>query len=75
MCSYYNMERPKQSITVTKEMVNNIIDENLEKMDDRNKQAAQILKTGDMMSAVKHMFTHPRTGKPMTYSQMRDLYG
>ena len=69
------METPKQPKTITKEMVNNIIDKNLEKMNDNNKQAAQILKTGDMMSAVKHMFTHPRTGKPMTYSQMRDLYG
>ena len=44
-------------------------------MDDNNKQAAQILKTGDMTSAVKHMFTHPRTGQPMSYSEMRYLYG
>lgn len=69
------METPKQPKIITKEMVNNIIDKNLEKMDDRNKQAAQILKTGDTMSAVKHMFTHPRTGQPMSYSEMRYLYG
>ena len=29
----------------------------------------------EIVEVVKSMFTHPRTGEPLTYSQMRHLYG
>ena len=45
------------------------------KMDDNNKKAIDVMATKGMDAAVKHMFTHPSTGKPMTYSQMRHFYG
>ena len=44
-------------------------------MDVNNKTAANIMNTKGMESAVEHMFKHPKTGKPMTYSEMRYYYG
>ena len=44
-------------------------------MDDNNKKAMKIAKTQGLDAAVKYMFTHPTTGKPMSYSEMRYYYG
>ena len=44
-------------------------------MDDNNKKAMKIVKTQGLDAAVKHMFKHPTTGKPMSYSEMRYYYG
>lgn len=44
-------------------------------MDDKNKKAMKIAKTQGLDAAVKHMFKHPTTGKPMSYSEMRYYYG
>jgi hypothetical protein len=44
-------------------------------MDANNKTAANIMNTKGMEAAVEHMFKHPETGKPMTYSEMRYYYG
>jgi len=44
-------------------------------MDDNNKIAANIMNTKGMDAAVEHMFKHPKTGKPMSYSEMRYYYG
>jgi hypothetical protein len=44
-------------------------------MDVNNKTAANIMNTKGMEAAVEHMFKHPETGKPMTYSEMRYYYG
>ena len=40
-----------------------------------NKTAANIMNTKGMEAAVEHMFKHPETGKPMSYSEMRYYYG
>jgi hypothetical protein len=44
-------------------------------MDDNNKTAAHIMNTKGIDAAVEHMFKHPNTGKPMSYSEMRSFYG
>ena len=44
-------------------------------MDKNNKNAMDILATKGFDAAIEHMFIHPQTGKPMSYSQMRELYG
>lgn len=44
-------------------------------MDVNNKTAANIMNTKGMEAAIEHMFKHPETGKPMTYSEMRYYYG
>lgn len=56
---------------------NNSNDEYLfhEGMDDNNKKAWNILKTKGTDEAIEHMFKHPETGKPLSYSEMRCFYG
>ena len=44
-------------------------------MDDNNKTASNIMNTKGMEAAIEHMFKHPETGKPMSYSEMRYYYG
>lgn len=44
-------------------------------MDDNNKKAMEVAKTQGLDAAVKHMFTHPTTSKPMSYAEMRYYYG
>ena len=46
-----------------------------DKMNDTNKSAMDVMGSQGMKAAVKHMFTDQRTGKPLTYSEMRSLYG
>ena len=52
-----------------------LLDAVMPHMDDNNKKAAEVMKTQGMDAAVKHMFTHPKTGRPLSYSEMRYLYG
>lgn len=56
---------------------NNSSDEYLfyEGMDDNNKKAYNIFKTKGTDKAIEHMFKHPETGKPLSYSEMRSFYG
>lgn len=44
-------------------------------MDDNNKIASNIMNTKGIGAAIEHMFKHPETGKPMSYSEMRYYYG
>ena len=44
-------------------------------MDDNNKTASNIMNTKGTGVAIEHMFKHPETGKPMSYSEMRYYYG
>ena len=44
-------------------------------MDNNNKTASHIMNTKGMEAAIEHMFKHPETGKPMSYSEMRYYYG
>ena len=50
-------------------------------MDDRNKKAFDILADKDktpeqaLKEAAKHMFTDDKTGKPLSYPEMRYRYG
>ena len=44
-------------------------------MDENNKKAMEIMNTQSMEKAVEYMFTHPQTGKPMSYGEMRYFYG
>lgn len=50
-------------------------DVNDTKMDEANKKAIHIMKTEGMEAAVQHMCTDPATGRALTYSEMRKLYG
>ena len=53
----------------------NIPPQIINNMDANNKTAANIMNTKGMEAAVEHMFKHPETGKPMSYSEMRYYYG
>lgn len=44
-------------------------------MDEYNKKALEIGKTKGCDEMVKHMFKHPETGRPLSYSEMRMFYG
>ena len=44
-------------------------------MDSYNKKAMNVLVNKGHNAFVKHCFTHPKTGKPMSYSDMRGFYG
>ena len=50
-----------------------IIDKN--KMDDANRKAIEILEKDGLSAAIKHMFTDKKTGRTLTYGEMRTLYG
>ena len=44
-------------------------------MDERNKAALKVLQTEGTDAAVKHMFTDDKTGRQLSYSEMRSRYG
>ena len=44
-------------------------------MDERNKTAYKVLATKGEAAAVKHMFTDDKTGRQLSYSEMRARYG
>ena len=44
-------------------------------MDENNKQALDVMKNKGMNAAVKHMFTEQKTGRQLSYGEMRMLYG
>lgn len=46
-----------------------------DQMDDNNKKAVEIWTTQGIDKAIEHMFTHPETGDPINYSEMRSMYG
>ena len=56
-------------------VISNIVKNGIDNMDDNNKKACNILATEGASAAVKHMFTDPKTGKPLSYAEMRSLYG
>lgn len=48
---------------------------NVDNMDEANKNAIMVAESQGMESAIQHMFTEPTTGRKMSYSEMRYLYG
>ena len=44
-------------------------------MDDANKAAADVFNTQGEGSFIKHIFTEQSTGRTMSYSEMRSMYG
>ena len=46
-----------------------------DQMDNFNKNATDIMATGNMKKAVEHMFKDEETGKQLTYAEMRSRYG
>ena len=58
-----------------KEDVVNVIQKNIHKMDTHNATAANLISQGNINQAVKDMFTDKKTGEPLSYSEMRWLYG
>ena len=44
-------------------------------MDKRNQTALHVLQTKGPAAAVKHMFTDDKTGRELSYSEMRSRYG
>ena len=44
-------------------------------MDKDNKKALNVMKTEGIDGAVKHMFTDQKTGRQLSYSEMRMRYG
>ena len=51
----------------------------MKEIDNNNKAAIKKLSVGitkeNLKEPIKHMFTHPDTGKPLLYSEMRWIYG
>lgn len=45
------------------------------KMDNLNKDASDIMATGNIEKAIEHMFKDEKTGKQLTYAEMRSRYG
>ena len=68
-------QKPTEIKPTTNGAGKQIIEEFYNDMDNNNKKAMDVMATQGMDAAVKHMFTHPKTGKPMTYGEMRSLYG
>jgi len=66
--------------TRVRNVISNIIDNNIQDMDTNNKRIALIMKDNkndidtNMNNAVKEMF-NDKNGKPISYSEMRDKYG
>jgi len=58
--------------TKTKTKINNNKDLQTE---DINQIAINLLKTKGSKEFIQHVFTHPETGKQLSYSEMRSLYG
>jgi len=44
-------------------------------MDTNNSKIIDIWRTQGTKAAIHNMFTHPETGKPLSYSEMRSFYG
>ena len=44
-------------------------------MDEVNKKAMDVWEEDGMQAAVKHMFTDQKTGRQLSYAEMRSLYG
>ena len=44
-------------------------------MDDANKKAMNVFATKGVDAAIKHMFTDEKTGRKLSYGEMRNLYG
>ena len=62
--------------TITDPLVNSLFGEGAQKnMDKYNRKAAQVMVEKGHSAFIKHCFTHPETGKPMTYAEMRGFYG
>ena len=48
---------------------------NVDNMDEANKNAIKVAESQGMESFIAHMFTEKDTGRKMSYSEMRYLYG
>ena len=46
-----------------------------EVMDDTNKRALKVMVEEGVDAAVKHMFTDQKTGRALSYAEMRSRYG
>lgn len=46
-----------------------------DQMDDANKKAMDVMQKDGPKEAIKHMFTDQKTGRQLSYSEMRYLYG
>lgn len=46
-----------------------------DKMDDINKKGLDVMATEGMDAAIKHMFTDQKTGRQLSYGEMRMRYG
>lgn len=68
-------QKPTETKLTTNEPGKQIVGKFYNDMDSNNQKAMDVMATQGMDAAVKHMFTHPKTGKPMTYGEMRSLYG
>ena len=44
-------------------------------MDKRNTTALHVLETQGSKAAIKHMFTDDKTGRELSYAEMRSRYG
>lgn len=65
-----------ETTTTTNPLVNSLFGEESQKhMDKYNRKAAQIMVERGHSAFIKHCFTHPETGEPMTYAEMRGFYG
>lgn len=59
--------------TTNTEVKEKSMSENL--MDDANKTAIDVLATKGIDAAIKYMFKDEKTGRPLSYGEMRARYG
>ena len=64
----------KSVINDDSEVLNTLVSIGYNGMDEANKKAADVLRTGGIQKAIEHMFTR-EDGTPMTYGEMRSIYG
>lgn len=48
---------------------------NIFRMNSQNKEAFNVLRKKGAEEFVKHVFTHPENGRPLSYAEMRGFYG
>jgi predicted nucleic acid-binding Zn-ribbon protein len=67
-----NPEKKSPSLNSRNNTIYNIPNKN---MDEKNRKAAEVWNKQGPEAAVKHMFTDTETGRQLSYSEMRSLYG
>ncbi len=69
------LRNPEQKSPPLNSRNNTIYNISNKNMDDKNKKALDVWNKQGPEAAIKHMFTDSETGRQLSYSEMRSLYG